>query len=107
MKVLPSSMRVKRRYLKFKIESDRRLTRRDIIDAIHSAGTSLFGDYGMSLINLQFIEFDESTGHGIVRCARERVDDVRAVLATINNIRGAPSATRVVRVSGTLKGVKR
>ncbi|VUT27759.1 MAG: Ribonuclease P protein component 2 [Candidatus Syntrophoarchaeum sp. GoM_oil] len=107
MKALPSSIRVKKRYLRFEIESDVTITRYNITDAIFHSGRSLFGDYGMSLINIQFIDFDESSKTGVIRCTRDKVDCVRAIIATVSNIKGYPSAIRVLRVSGTIKGVKR
>ena len=107
MKVLPSSMRLKRRYLRFKVISPVKLTRREMADAILSAGVSLFGDHGMSLINLHLVEFDESSMTGIIRCNRDKVDEARAIIATVSSIKGEPAGIRVLRVSGTLKGVRR
>jgi ribonuclease P/MRP protein subunit POP5 len=106
LKALPSSIRVKKRYLRFKIESAVLITQNDVTDTIFHAGRSLFGDYGMSLINMQLIDFDKSSKTGIIRCNRDKVDSVRAVIATVSNVKGHPSAIRVLRVSGTIKGVR-
>jgi len=107
LKTLPSSIRVKKRYLRFKIESAVLITRNDVIDAIFHAGRSLFGDHGISLINMQLIDFDESSKTGIIRCNRDKVESVRAVIATVSDIKGHPSAMRVLGVSGTIKGVRK
>jgi len=105
MKILPSSMRERKRYIAFEILSEQDVDRQGLIKEIWSSAYSLFGDVGTSKLGLWLLKLDGNKG--IVRCHRDRTEEVRAVLAAIDGIYANPVGVVVLRTSGTVKGVKR
>ncbi|MDY6864633.1 MAG: Rpp14/Pop5 family protein [Halobacteriota archaeon] len=105
MKVLPSSIRERKRYIAFEILSEQDIDRQGLLKEIWSSAYSLFGDVGTSKLGLWLIKFDGKKG--IVRCHRDRTEEVRALLAAIDVIYACPVGVVVLRTSGTVKGVKR
>ena len=104
MRLLPS-LREKKRYLAFGILSEGAVSRRDFIDELERSASSLLGDIGSSECGLKMLSFDR-TG-GIIRCARTKTEHTRAVLATINRVRGVRVAVHVIGSSGSVKGAER
>ena len=104
MRLLPS-LREKKRYLAFEMLSEGAISRRDFIDELNRSASSLLGDMGSSECGIKMLSFDR-TG-GIVRCAHTRTEHTRAVLATVNRVRGVRVAVHVIGSSGTVKGAER
>ena len=104
MRLLPS-LREKKRYLAFEMLSESAVSRRDFIDELERSASSLLGDIGSSECGLKMLSFDR-TG-GIIRCARTKTELMRAVLATINRVRGVRVAVHVIGSSGSVKGAER
>ena len=105
MKILPSSLREKKRYIVFEILSDREMVKQDLIRAIWNSAYSLYGDVGTSKIGLWLLNFDGK--RGVVRCTRDKTEEVRALLSAINSLDERQVAISVIRVCGTIKGTKR
>lgn len=105
MKILPSSMRERKRYIAFEILSELEIDRQGLIKEIWSSAYSLFGDVGTSKLGLWLVKLEGNVG--IVRCHRDRTEEVRAVLAAIDCIHSNPVGVFVLRTSGTIKGIKR
>jgi ribonuclease P/MRP protein subunit POP5 len=101
MKTIPT-LRDKKRYIAFEAASERTITRQALIYEILSSAATLFGDAGCSEINPRLMSFDGR--YGIVRCAREKTQQVRAALACINNAKGIRVSILVLGISGTIKG---
>ncbi len=104
MRLLPS-LREKKRYLAFEMLSEGAVSRRDFIDELNRSASSLLGDAGSSECGMKMLSFDREGG--IVRCAHTRTGYTRAVLATINRVRGVRVAVHVIGSSGTVKGAER
>ncbi len=68
---------------------------------ILSSTTSLFGDVGCSEIAPRLMSFDGR--YGIVRCSREKTQEARAALASIDNAKGVRVSILVLGISGTIK----
>jgi ribonuclease P/MRP protein subunit POP5 len=101
MKTLPT-LREKKRYIAFTINSEKKISRQELVGNIHNSIISLFGDTGASQINPALMSFDGI--FGILRCARDKTLNTRAGLACINNIRGIRVSILVLGISGTIKG---
>jgi len=101
------SRRMRKRYLAFKIVSEQPVNKRDVADAVWNAVLQLFGEYGASQTNLALIEYDQEKSWGIIRCSHRAVEMVRASIASVTEINEKPVAIHVLRVSGTLKALKR
>lgn len=104
MRLLPS-LREKKRYLAFEVLSEGAVSRRDFIDELERSASSLLGDMGSSECGLNMLSFDRAGG--IIRCARTKTEYTRAVLATINRVRGVRVAVHVIGSSGSVKGAGR
>ena len=104
MRLLPS-LREKKRYLAFEMLSEGTVSRRDFIDELNRSASSLLGDAGSSECGIKMLSFDR-TG-GIIRCAHTKTGRTRAVLATVNRVRGMRVAVHVIGSSGTVKGAER
>jgi RNase P/RNase MRP subunit POP5 len=98
--------RVKRRYLAVHVDSEGVPTAKEFMDAVWSAVTRLYGEYGASLTSLTLIEYDVEKKTAVIRTALVAVGMVRAALASVLSVAGKEAAVHVVAVSGTLKSLR-
>jgi ribonuclease P/MRP protein subunit POP5 len=103
MKILPSSLREKKRYLAFRLvaEGDEPFDRKAFLDEVYYATQSLFGDAGSAEIGYRLMDFDGRKG--ILRVGLGSVDTARAALATVHTIKGQRTVIVVAGVSGTIR----
>ncbi|MGQ9679789.1 MAG: Rpp14/Pop5 family protein [Candidatus Bathyarchaeia archaeon] len=95
--------RIRRRYLAFKIISDRVFGEKEVQDAILKGVLQLYGLKGLSLIGYTLIKFNEKEQRGIIRCSHSYMRLMRASLAYITRIGDAAASIIVEKVSGTIK----
>ncbi len=116
LKILPPTLRDKKRYIAFEVTSQESLGREDVISLFLDASLYLYGACGTGKFDLwvvklwrcnigeNFIEcITEHRMKGVLRCRREEVDSVRAVIPTITNFRGKPVVFHTLGISGTIK----
>ena len=101
------SRRERRRYLEIKVETEQPVNERALMDVVWDAVLQLFGEYGASQANLTLIDYDPQKGCAVVRCSNKALEMVRASVASITKIDEKPVAMHVLRVSGTLKSLRR
>jgi ribonuclease P/MRP protein subunit POP5 len=101
MKTLPT-LREKKRYIAFKIISEKMINRRDFTEDLFDSMYSLFGDKGVSEINPALMSYDGI--YGVLRCQKDRTSDTRAALACMNRVSGGCVSILVLGISGTVKG---
>jgi ribonuclease P/MRP protein subunit POP5 len=110
VKHLPKHLQPRYRYLGVGLETwpDADLGRDAFQRAVWRAGRSLLGDLGSAELDLAVLAFDHEGGDGeaVVRTRREEVDRARAVLASVNQVDGAPVGLRIRGVSGTVRACK-
>ncbi len=94
-------LRIRRRYIAFELASEEPVRQNDLATELALAQSSLWGDKGSSLNRIKLISF--SGRFGLLRCAHSRIQETRAVLATIYSINGIRAAIYVKGVSGTIK----
>ena len=99
--------RVKKRYLALKVENEEPLSEKDLVGAIWNSVLQLFGEYGASQTNLYLVEFNPKNGYAILRCSHKAVDMVRASVVAITRVSEKPVAIHVMRVSGTLRALRK
>ena len=97
--------RAKRRYLALQVDSDGAPTPKEFIDAVWSAVTKLYGEYGASLTGLALIDYNAEKKTAVIRTALATVDIVRTSLASITSLAGKEAAVHIVAVSGTIKAL--
>jgi ribonuclease P/MRP protein subunit POP5 len=107
--ILPPSLRGRRRYLLFEVLCEREIDKRELLKEIWDSLYSLYGDVGASESKVWLIEYHNtnSGGVGILRCVHDKVEEVRASLACIHSVNNARIGIRVIKISGTIKGVTR
>jgi ribonuclease P/MRP protein subunit POP5 len=103
MKILPSSLREKKRYLAFRIdfEGDEPVDRKLFLDEVYYATQSLLGDQGGAEIGYRLMDFDGR--RGVLRVTLAAVETARAALATVHTIKGQRATIVVSGVSGTIR----
>lgn len=104
MKILPSSLRERKRYLAVEVFSERGVNRSSFLRELRRSIASLFGDAGLSRTGVALLYFDGTCG--VVRCAPEEIWAVRAGIAAITEINGVRVAVRVMGVGGTVRSVR-
>ncbi len=102
MKILPPTLRKDFRYVAFEVICEQPVDRLDLLREIFSCSNSLIGDVGSSECEITLFTFEDN--YGIIRCRRDRVIATRAVLATLNSIKGASVLIYVKGISGTVQG---
>ena len=98
--------KIRRRYLALKIEgvkTNARTFEKTILNSI----LRLFGEYGLSKMHLNLIEFDSESNFAILRCRHNTLCMVRAAIAAIKSIDGESASIHVLGISGTLKSARR
>lgn len=98
--------RVKRRYLVFRIFSEKVFREKEVQDAILESILQIYGLKGLSMIAPVLIEFDEKEQRGIIRCNHPYVRLMRTSLAYITSIESVEATIIVKKVSGTIKSLK-
>jgi len=101
------TFRRRHRYALFKVLSSSWLGEKDVREAIQRGVLELFGIYGLSTIEPKVVEYNEEQCRGIVRCNHHRLPLLRASLASIATLDDKPVSFLVVKVSGTLKALRR
>lgn len=97
--------RVKRRYLAVQIDYEGTLSQREFLDAVWSAVTRLYGEYGASQTGMALIHFDEENKTAIIRVSLTMLQQVRASIASITRMKGEEAAVHVTAISGTIKAL--
>jgi ribonuclease P/MRP protein subunit POP5 len=116
LKILPPTMRDKKRYIAFEVIFKGNMEREDIIGMILDASLYLHGAYGTGKFDIWVVKLwncsnqgsadnfkNEKKIKGILRCRRGEVDSVRAVLPTITKFRGNDVVFHTLGISGTIK----
>jgi RNase P/RNase MRP subunit POP5 len=97
--------RVKRRYLALQLDSDGLPGGKDLIDAVWTAVTKLYGEHGASLTSLALIDYNLEKKTAVIRTSLPTLDIDRVSLATITSVAGSEAAVHVIAVSGTIKAL--
>lgn len=113
LKILPSHLRNKKRYLAFEVLSEKPLNREEVMALIWGGAGSLYGSCGVSRFDLWVVKVwkCKSTGEnvikGILRCNRDEITSVRSIFPIINRFKGKRVVFHTLGVSGTIKAARR
>ncbi len=109
LKILPTHLRDKKRYLAFEATSEIPLQRDDVISLVTESSGNLYGACGASQLGLWVVkvwnypEPGKNMVKGIIRCNRDEVDRARAVIPTITKFHGKRVVFQTLGISGTIK----
>jgi len=98
---------VRRRYLAVKVQTEKPVGSKEVLDAVWKALTQLFGEYGASQSELTLIRDSRQKSYIILRCSHKALPMVRASIASITEISGKQAAAHIMRISGTLKALRK
>ncbi|MCD6403503.1 MAG: ribonuclease P protein component 2 [Candidatus Aenigmarchaeota archaeon] len=110
LKVLPMSLREKKRYVGFKVihEKGEDFAHEDLIAAVWNTLLDFYGEYGVSNLSFQIVKnvWYEKKKMGVIRCKHTEVPKVIAGLGLISRLGDTKVTIKILKVSGTLKKVK-
>ena len=108
MKILMPTLREKERYIAFQIISEESVTYADLEAAVWNTMLDFFGEYGTSLSSMWLIKnlYDDQQQVGVIRCNNESVPAVLAALGLITRMGDIRVIFKVLKISGTLKGLR-
>lgn len=98
---------VRRRYVAVKVDSEQNIDERDVIAAVYDSLLDLFGEYGASIAELVFIDYDPKTNYAILRCNHKALEMVKASIVAVKEMGGKKTATQIINVSGTIKALRK
>jgi len=98
---------VRRRYLALKVECKEPLDRREVFDSVWNTVLRLFGEVGVSQAGLYLVHLDKETSYTVLRCSHKALPMVKAAIVSITRIGNQPTAIHVLRVSGSLKALRK
>jgi RNase P/RNase MRP subunit POP5 len=96
----------RRRYLWTHIESEQKLNDNTLNRLIEAKIHFLYGVNGAVEMNYKLIEYLPDDHDAIIRCNHNRLNEMRATLASINMVDEKPCRIDVKIVSGTIKSLK-
>lgn len=107
-KILPPSLRGRKRYIAYHILSQEKIIFQDVINTIWHSLLNLLGELGTSEADIWIIKdsYDENKQMGILRCSHTSVEQVRAALALIDRIGDVRVIVKVLGISGSIKATK-
>lgn len=108
LKILPTHLREKKRYLAFEAISQLPLKREDVISLLWDTSLHMYGVCGTSKFDLWVVKIwncpdsDYNRIRGIIRCRRESLDEVRAILPVVTRFNGKKVVFYTRGISGTI-----
>lgn len=108
-KILPPTLRDRKRYLAYQVVSDSKLDFSEINNAIWYSVMNFMGEKGASDADIWIIRnsYEEGRKIGLVKCSHTSVEDVRTALALVQKIGENRLIIRVLGISGTMKAAKK
>ena len=106
MKRLLSSLKEKKRYIAFEVDSDSEFAKDEIVKAVDGSCRDFMGEYGYGKAGVMVVNDTVSGKRGVVRVDSKYVDLVKTSLMMIKEINNNQVVLRNVRTSGTLRKVK-
>jgi ribonuclease P/MRP protein subunit POP5 len=103
MKPYPPTLKSKKRYVLFEVVSDKKFGKEDVKKAIWSILHDNIGNMGLADAEFAFIDFDEKSQKGILRCTNTRLEQVRAALALLSEINLYKAFLYIRTVAGSIK----
>ncbi|MEN4006481.1 MAG: Rpp14/Pop5 family protein [Methanobacterium sp.] len=109
LKILPPTLRNKKRYISFEAISEIPLNRDDVISLVWVTSLNIHGECKTSKFDLWIMKVwkiestDNNVIKGIIQCSRNEVNSVRAALSLISKFRGKSVVFHTLGISGTIK----
>jgi RNase P/RNase MRP subunit POP5 len=107
LRVLPSSLREKNRYVLIKIIAEAPIEYSDLESAIWNTMLDFLGEYGVSRTSVWLMKdrWNEKEQTCIIRCNHLSVHEVIASLGLITRLGDVRVVVKILKISGTIKGL--
>lgn len=102
MKLLPS-LKQKKRYLVFQVLADAKFSGAEVKEAVDEALLLFLGQLGVAKASPLFLKEKYKNNQCVLKVNHKYVDEAKAALTLIKNIKKRPVIVRSVITSGTLK----
>ena len=96
-----------RRYLLIKVVCETSLSDEQLLEALTNSVRKYFGEIGLARIDPRLIRFDHNRSTAIVSCSDGGLAQLESAVALISQYLEIPLAPLVLRVSGTIKGLRK
>lgn len=108
LKILIPTLREKDRYISFQIISEEPIIYSDLESAILNTFLEFYGEDGFSKLSLWIVKnlYNSENQVGVIRCNNKSVQQVIAGLGLISRLGDIRVTMKILKVSGTIKGLK-
>lgn len=96
---------MRRRYLAFRIDSERPTTRREVLNLL-SQELRFIKSIGGNRVFMRLLEYDSERCLGIIMCGHRSVETTRRLTENINEKNRGRISIQIIGVSGTIKSLK-
>jgi RNase P/RNase MRP subunit POP5 len=96
-----------RRYFLIRLVSDRPVSSEQFGKAVADSVRRCFGEFGLSRIDPRLIRFDPQRSEAVLACNKDGAEELQAAIAMLSNELDDAMAALVLRVSGTIKGLRK
>jgi ribonuclease P/MRP protein subunit POP5 len=96
---------LRKRYVSFTVKGER-FSEDEFKRGFYAEALKFFGEYGLSFVSLKLMSYNPATGAGMLRCARDKIDEVRGFLALVNAVNGKKARVVSEKTSGTIKSLE-
>jgi ribonuclease P/MRP protein subunit POP5 len=108
LKFLLPSLREKERYISFQVISEEPIVYEDLEQAVWNVMIDFFGELGVSKTSVWIIKnlYDPEKQVGVIRCNNKSVPQVVAGLGLISRLGDVRVTFKILKISGTIRGLK-
>ncbi len=102
------SGRFKRRYVAFALSLEGKpASAGEAKKIVHEHYLKFFGELGIASLAFKLMKYDEKGGRGIIRCAKEKVDEAVFCAACLSDFEGKKCRMETLTASGTVLRARR
>ena len=103
MKPILPTLKENPRYVQFKISSKQTLSSKDAGIAIVAGCKRFLGELGVAKAGIQFMKYDTKIQTGVLRTNSKMLNETKAALALIKDVKGKKATVSAEKVSGILR----
>jgi len=103
MKPILPTLKENPRYVQFNISSKQTLSSKDAKTVILSGCKKFLGELGVAKAGIQFMSYNTKNQTGVLRTNAKMLNETKAALALIKDIKGKRATVSAEKVSGILR----
>jgi ribonuclease P/MRP protein subunit POP5 len=108
LKVLPPTLREKKRYILFQVISEEPIVYEDLEQAVWNQFLDTFGELGVSRLGMRIVKnlYCPEKQACVISCNNNSVQQVITGLGLLSRLGDSRIIIKVLKVSGTVKGLR-